>query len=213
MDQQDAGTTSPTLLERVRDRGDHPAWAEFVGRYDPLLRRWSRRYRLDEDSSDELCQRTWDRLWPLMETFQYDPSRRFRSWLWCFFRSRAMDMLGERGAAPSVPLEALGRQEEGRPVASRVEEDAADDPGSGAPALQREAEAAQAAVRARVDAETWAAFWLTTIEERPVTEVAEALGKSYAAVYYGARRVARMLRIEGERRLGGLSGDDRGGDR
>ncbi len=53
----DAGRTSQTLLDRVRDWGDHPAWTEFHDRYDPMLRRWCVRYALGDDASDELCQR------------------------------------------------------------------------------------------------------------------------------------------------------------
>ena len=95
VEQRSGGTTSPALLDRLRDVGDHPAWVEFVERYEPMMRRWCRYYGLDDQAADELCLRTWERLWPRMRTFQYDPSRRFRSWLRRFFHSRAMDLLGE----------------------------------------------------------------------------------------------------------------------
>ena len=206
MGQSGGETTSPTLLERVRDRRNHPAWAEFFERYDPLLHCWCRRYRLDDESSDELCQRTWNKLFPLMAAFQYDPGRGFRRWLWQLFRSRAMDMLGERRASPLVPCAALSREESCHFLSeldrARIERDDADDEAQPERlALLREAEEAQATVRAQVNPETWRAYWQTTIEDRPVAEVAKSLGKSYAAVYYGAQRVARMLRREGERRL------------
>ncbi len=71
-------------------------------------------------------------------------------------------------------------------------------------ALVRQAEAAQAAVRSRVDAETWHAYWIVAIEDRPIREAAESLGKSYTAVYAGYKRVDRMLRAEGQRRLAAL---------
>lgn len=188
-------TTSPTLLGRLRDRGDDPAWREFFERYDPLLRRWCRCYRLDDESVDELCQRAWDRLWPRMQTFQYDPGRRFRGWLRRFLHSRAMDMLNERGSHRLVPLDAVVR-EEPRLLATDPVDDECDGP-SPRPALLGEGERVQELVRARVDPSTWQAFWLTKIEGRRPGDVAERLGKTYAAVYYGAERVARMLRREG----------------
>jgi RNA polymerase sigma-70 factor, ECF subfamily len=198
-------TTRLTLLERVRDRSDHAAWAEFVAIYDRLLRRWCRHYRLGAEAADELCQRTWIKVFPLMEEFQYDPGRGFRRWLWRVFESRAMEVLGERtfvrlprgDAWPGAELDSnrLDLDDigfDGADVEARPER----------LILLRHAEEAQAAVRARVDPNTWASFWQTMIEDRPVSEVAHSMGKSYAAVYYGSQRVSRMLRREGERRLG-----------
>lgn len=209
MVESDGSMTSTSLLNRVRDRRDHPAWVAFFERYDPMLRRWCRQYGLDDDASDELCQRTWNRLWPLMQTFQYDPSRRFRGWLWRSFRSRAMDMLAESKATRFVPLEVLSRAEspfftDGREVDRLERGDPEDEQQPDRLVLLREAEEAQGVVRACFDPETWRAFWMTKIEDRPVREVAEALGKSYAAVYYGSLRVERRLRNEGERRLSKL---------
>jgi RNA polymerase sigma-70 factor (ECF subfamily) len=209
MERSEGGTTSPTLLDRVRDGRDHPAWREFFGRYDPLLRQWCRHYPLDDESADELCQRTWQRLWPRMRTFQYDPGLRFRSWLRRFFHSRAMDMLKERHAAKVVPLESLTDAESCRLVSTFDDLPIEDDePGDAERArrlvLLAEGEKVQEHVKARVDPATWQAFWMTKVEGRPFAEVAGLLGKSYAAVYYGSLRVLQMLRREGERRLGEL---------
>jgi RNA polymerase sigma-70 factor (ECF subfamily) len=204
-------TTSPTLLGRLRDQGDDPAWREFFDRYDPLLRQWCRRYQLDGESVDELCQRTWHRLWPRMRTFQYDPSRRFRGWLRRFLHSRAMDMLNERKAHSLASLDTLTHDESGS-LASQLADLPVDDEGmedegsSERPVLLSEGVKAQEHVKSRVDPTNWQAFWMTKIEGRLPGEVAELQGKTYAAVYYGAERVARMLRREGERRLGGISG-------
>jgi DNA-directed RNA polymerase specialized sigma24 family protein len=70
--------------------------------------------------------------------------------------------------------------------------------------LVHQAEEAQSAVRSRVDPETWRAYWMVAIEDRPIREAAESLGKSYTAIYNGYKRVDRMLRAEGERRLAAL---------
>lgn len=210
MEKGQGSTTSPTLLSRVRDRGDDPAWREFFDRYDPMLRRWGRRYHLDEESVDELCLRAWHRLWPRMRTFQYDPGRRFRGWLRRFLHTRAMDMLSERGAIAIVPLDGLTHDESRiiarQDIAFPCDDDEIDegDP-SVRPILLNEAAKAQEHVKARVDPANWEAFYLTKIEGRPPAEVAGLQGRTYAAVYYGAERVARMLRREGERRLVGIS--------
>jgi RNA polymerase sigma factor (sigma-70 family) len=209
----DDESTRPSLLERVRDRQNHPAWVEFFAYYDPMLRRWSRHLGFGDEASDELLQRTWERVWPLLLTFEYDPSRRFRGWLWRIFDSRAMDMLAEQRANPMLSLECLPIGE--RQLASRgfdpgmFDSDGTEEGREETLALLREAEEAQADVRARVEPETWQAFWLTRIEGRSIREVADSLGKAYAAVYYGSQRVERKLRREGERRLSKLLRSDR----
>ncbi len=202
----DGARTSPNLLDRVRDWGDHPAWAEFHDRYDPMLRRWCGRFSFDADTTDELCQRIWVELMARMRTFRYDPSRGFRRWLWRLFRSRAIDLLRKRRATQAlsygdIPPESLPPFPGSEPAEGRESEDR-----GASPTLVRLAEEAQTAVRARVDAETWRAYWMVAIEDRPIRESAEALGKSYTAVYTGYKRVDRMLRDEGQRRLVALLG-------
>jgi RNA polymerase sigma-70 factor (ECF subfamily) len=195
----DDAKTCPNLLDRVRDWDDHPAWADFYDCYNRMLRRWCGRFSLDADASDELCQRIWVELMARMRTFRYDPSRGFRKWLWMLFRSRAIDLLRRRRVGASLSFEdvpsevALDRVPAGR-----------DEPCGPSPILSLLAEEAQAAVRARVDAETWRAYWIVAIEDRPIREAAEALDKSYTAIYTGYKRVDRMLRAEGERRLAAL---------
>ena len=200
------GKTSTTLLDRVRDWRDHPAWMAFYERYHPLLHRWCGRFRLDADASDELCQRIWVELMARMRTFRYDPSRGFRKWLWRLFRSRAIDLLRSRSttllpALDELPFEAPS------PLDARHE--SSDDLGESIanPAtlmLNRLAAEAQDAVRSRVDPDTWRAYWFVAIEDRPFRETADSMGKSYTAVYNGYKRVNRMLRMEGERRLAAL---------
>ncbi len=199
-------TTCPRLLARVRDVADHPAWVEFVERYEPLMQRWCGYYELDDQSADELCVRAWERLWPRMRTFQYDPSRRFRSWLRRFFHSRAMDMLGERAATAFVSIDAVPSEDSRvlsfEPDDISPEEDECDDASRSTRFdLLRQGREAQESVQRRVDPANWDAYWLTTIDELPIAEVARAQGRSHVAVYYGVQRVKKMLRQEGERRL------------
>jgi RNA polymerase sigma factor (sigma-70 family) len=208
-DAPDETKTSPNLLDRVRNWRDHPAWAEFFERYDPMLHRWCGRFALDGDAADELCQRIWFELMGRMRTFRYDPSRGFRKWLWRLFWSRAIDLLRRRRAtaAPSyedVPPSVLTGRTAGREPAEGHE---SEEPGASL-VLVHQAEEAQAAVRTRVDPDTWRAYWLVAIEDRPIREAADRLGKSYTAVYNGYKRVDRMLRAEGERRLAVLLAAD-----
>jgi len=203
----DDARTSPGLLDRVRDWGDHPAWMDFHERYDPLLHRWCGRFALDPETADELCQRIWVELMARMRSFRYDPSRGFRRWLWRLFRSRAIDLLRRRRTAQIPSLERLTPDDLKQSLSGYEAIEGHDSERKGTSlVLIMLAEEAQAAVRARVDADTWRAFWIVAIEDRPIREAAECLGKSYTAIYAGYKRVNRLLRAEGERRLAALLG-------
>ncbi|MGP0069911.1 MAG: RNA polymerase sigma factor [Isosphaeraceae bacterium] len=196
----DEGSTSPTLLGEVSNWENHPAWLAFRRRYDPLLRRWCRAYRLDEDSVDEVCQRIWIELADRMRTFRYDPNGSFRGWLRQVCVSRARDFLRQRKALGLLSLDDRD-QEAGADVPENAIET---DPAGEADDLFRllrleEAEKAQAAVRAKVKPQTWDAFWLVAVRDWKVEETARTLGMTHTAVYAARERVARMLCDEGKR--------------
>ena len=101
----DAGTTNPTLLNRLGDWRDHEAWVDFVTRYDPVIRSASSRYRLDAETTEELCQRVWIDLARRMRSFRYDPGKTFRGWLRRLCQSRAIDLLRKKKADAVRTLE------------------------------------------------------------------------------------------------------------
>ena len=197
----DCGTTDPGLIRRVADWRDASAWHAFDATYRPLVRAWARRMGLTGDEADELCQRVMIGVARRMGGFRYDPSRTFRGWLRALTRSRAVDLVRARGGADR-PLSA--EDEAGAALRAAASSQADDGPGPGIevdPLLRRLAEEIQQAVRARVSAESWQAFWMVRVEGLPVAEVASGLGKSYAATYRCQHRVAARLRAEADRRL------------
>jgi RNA polymerase sigma factor (sigma-70 family) len=195
----DAGTTNPTLLNRVGDWRDHEAWVDFVTRYDPVIRFSSRRYRLDAESTEELCQRVWIDLARRMRTFRYDPGKTFRGWLSRLCQSRAIDLLRKKkaDAARSLGDEPGGSLWEDASTGIEIDETAA----SERPVLLRQAEEVQDIVRRRVSERSWQVFWNIAIEGQSVREASAAAGISYYAAFAAMRRVGRMLREEGQRLL------------
>jgi RNA polymerase sigma-70 factor (ECF subfamily) len=195
----DAGTTNPTLLNRLGDWRDREAWVAFVTRFDPVIRSSSRRYRLDADSTEELCQRVWIDLARRMRTYRYDPGKTFRGWLCRLCQSRAIDLLRKKKADAVELLDETpdGSPFEGASIGIEVEESTA----SERPVLLRQAEEVQETVRRRVSERTWQVFWDIAIEGKSVRETAEAAGISYYAAFAAERRVGLMLCEEGQRLL------------
>lgn len=190
-------TTSPTLLNRLGDWHDHEAWIDFVTRYDPVIRLFCRPYRLDAETTEELCQRVWIELARRMRAFRYDPGKTFRGWLRRLCQSRAVDLLRKKKADAVLSLE-------DQPAASLVQCTARGfeaDEGAAAerPRLLQLAEEIQDGVQRRVDQRTWQVFWTVAVLGQSVREASEAAGISYYAAFAAQKRVGRMLREQGQR--------------
>jgi RNA polymerase sigma factor (sigma-70 family) len=195
----DAGTTNPTLLNRLGDWRDHEAWVDFVTSYDPVIRSISGRYRLGAESTEELCQRVWIDLARRMRTYRYDPGKTFRGWLRRLCQSRAIDLLRKQKAYSVESLEDQRAEPlwEDVPIGIDVDEPAA----SERPVLLRQSEEVQDAVRRRVSERTWQVFWKIAILGQSVREAATAVGITYYAAFAAEKRVGLMLREEGQRFL------------
>jgi len=190
-----AGTTNPILMNRLGDRRDHEALVEFVTRYDPVIRSASSRYRLDAETTEELCQRVWIDLARRMRSFRYDPGMTFRGWLRRLCQSWAIDLLRKKKADAVRTLEV-------RAAASLLEDasecfDPEDGSASERPLLLRLAEEVQNGVRRRVEERTWQVFWRIAVLGQSVREASEAAGISYRAAFTANKRVGRMLREAG----------------
>ena len=184
----DAGTTNPTLLNRLGDWRDHEAWVDFVTRYDPVIRLSCRRYRLDADTTEELCQRVWIDLARRMRTFRYDPGKTFRGWLRRLCQSRAIDLLRKKKADAVHSLEDQPAESllQDAPADFEAEEGAAVGTPAAAPTWPSEV---QDAVRRRVDERTWQVFWKIAVLGQSVREASEAAGISYYAAFAAQKRV------------------------
>ena len=196
-----AGSTDPELLRRIAVLCDDPAWREFFGRYDPLVRLWCSAYRFDAESVDELRQRVWIEMARRMPAYHYDPGGSFRGWLRRLCHHRAIDMYRERRelACSGLSDDELVRQSE---WAFRRVGEAADD-GERDPRrvlLLRESLDAQEAVKRKVKPGRWEIFWRVAIEGEAIADTAAALGLKYATVYASVRHVAGLLKAEGQRR-------------
>ncbi len=179
-------TTSPTLLERLREPGDEAAWSRLVDLYTPLLFAWARRCGESEDDSADLVQEVFVALVQTLPSFQYDPSSKFRGWL----RTLLLNKLRDRKRREVRADRALAQrpQEEQLPDVAELFWEKEYHKELARRALQlMQAEFAPA---------TWQSCWKTVVESRTVADVARELGLTDNAVYLARCRVLRRLRQE-----------------
>ncbi len=194
MEIDEGDSTNPYLLARAGDWRDHRAWLEIIERYEPMLSLVCRQAKLSGDETNEVLQRVWIDLARRLLSFRYDPTRRFRGFLATLCRSRIIDVIRERNKGVMVPLSEIAEE-------IRADEFSED---KNSTMLARQFEIAnevQQVVRAKVNPETWDAFWLTSVENLSLKEAGAQLGKTRAAIFEAQNRVRKRLRIEGVSRL------------
>ncbi|MCA9203845.1 MAG: sigma-70 family RNA polymerase sigma factor [Planctomycetales bacterium] len=182
--------TRESLLRRVRGCADDAAWDEFVSLYWPVVYRLARRRGMQHADAQDLAQQVLLAVSSAIPRWEpRDGSGKFRHWLARVAKNAILNALmrgpRDRATGGTTAVELLREQA------------SADDASSAAIEWEcRRERFRQAArlVRQQVDAATWQAFWLTTVEARGVEETAAALNKSIGSVYAARSRVMRRLR-------------------
>jgi RNA polymerase sigma-70 factor (ECF subfamily) len=184
--------TSPSLLGRLRAApADGPAWAEFVERYAGPIYAWGREWGLQDADAQDVCQAVLLRLAVRLRTFEYDPGRQFRRWLWTVARHAWADLHADRDPAG---VGSGGDGSRGRLASLAARDDLLTRLGE-AFDLELLAEA-YARVRVRVAPVTWESFRLTALEQLPGAEAARRLGVPVANVFVARSNVQKLLREE-----------------
>ncbi|MFO0957889.1 MAG: sigma factor [Isosphaeraceae bacterium] len=183
--------TSPSLLNRLRDRRDQEAWSLFVDLYGPLIYAYGRRMGLQDADAADLTQAVFGGVVRGIGAYEYDPSRaRFRTWLFRLVHDRYCRMFAHRWRGP--------REQNGL-KAEALLRDCPAPGGCDEAAWQQEYDRgrfrwAAAKVRGLVAESHWQAFWRTTVERQEAAKVADDLGLSLGALYTAKSRVLDRIR-------------------
>src|SRR5262249_40363990 len=203
--------THPSLLVRLRDRGDDLAWSEFVEIYTPLIQRLARRKGLQEADAADLVQEGFGAVARRVGRYGPDPSKgSFRGWLSRIARNLILDSLAARRRHPQgVGDTSVRRLLDAQPAPSP------EDTALFEAEYRRRAFAwAAERVRDEVSELAWRVVWMAGVEGNNAKAVALALGTTIGTVYhYKSQVMARLRRkvqeLDGEPEPESESGESR----
>ena len=189
----DAPSTRPSLLVRLRDPRDEPAWAEFVEIYEPLIHQLARRRGLQPADAADLAQDVFRTVARAIEHYDPDPALgSFRAWLSRIARNLTVNLL----VAQNRHLRGSGDSEVRRLLEEQPAPEAEDTILFDGEYRRRLFAWAADRVRGEFRDATWQAFWKTGVEGCDPRAVAIELGMSPGAVYIAKSRVMARLRRE-----------------
>jgi RNA polymerase sigma factor (sigma-70 family) len=187
----DSPNTRPSLLVRLRDPRNGPAWEEFLEIYTPLLQQLARRKGLQESDAADLMQDVFRAVAQAIDRYDPDPAQgSFRAWLSRIARNLIVNQLiARRRHPPGAGGDTAAMLLEGHPAPA--EEETAI---YVAEYRRRLFSWAAEQVRPEFSEPTWRSFWMAGVEGGAAKDVAAALGLTVGAVYHNKSRVMARLR-------------------
>jgi RNA polymerase sigma factor (sigma-70 family) len=93
----DSPATRPSLLIRIRDARDGPAWRQFEELYAPLIHGFARKHGLQDADAADLTQEVLRLVTRAVQDLDYDPrAGSFRGWLFTVVRNQFRKVVGRR---------------------------------------------------------------------------------------------------------------------
>jgi RNA polymerase sigma-70 factor (ECF subfamily) len=188
--------TSWTLVGRIKNVQDQASWSRFYDLYKGLILGVSMKAGLAKEEAEDVLQATMTSLSRNIGEFEADPKKgSFSAWLLQLTRWRIRDQLDKRLPYRSGQTNAptatsvtptVERVADTRPVDLEALCDAE--------WKHRLMQQALRDLQLQVKAEHYQIFHLVELEQKPVAEVAAALGKSRAQVYLVKHRVSLALK-------------------
>ncbi len=188
--------TRISLIGRLHDATDSAAWAEFVEIYQPMIQRIVQRRGLQYADAAEVTQEVLTRVSNAIVGWDPDPHKgSFRGWLYRITRNLTIDHI-RRNNSPNMK-----RDTDSNFDLNQIAEPTADESHEFQVEYERQLfNWAAAQVKSSFKPKNWQAFWLTTVEGKPIEEVSEQLEMQRGAIYVARSRVmAKVASVIRER--------------
>ncbi len=180
-------STHASLLARLSEGADAPAWDEFHARYRDLIRGFALRRGLQAADAEDVVQEVFLALAQALRTFEYQPEKgRFRG----FLKTIAIRVLGKRFARERA---GLGQTAAEHMIEAAPDESAHEDDWE-VEWRQHHLRTAMERVRAEFRGSDLRAFQLLTGGPRDARSVAAELGISVDSAYQAKSRILKRLR-------------------
>lgn len=184
-------TTSKTLLDRIAS-GDEISWDEFYRRYKKIVLGVAKFKGLQEQDANDVLQAVMLEFFKQSKTFKFDPDiARFRTYFGRIVHAKIVDhyrakerrqKLTENVTAAVGEETAASAKESGEDLVFMTE---------WRKSILRDA---FEKLRERVEPDTWQAYEMYAIQNRPVEKVAAYLDYTVNQVYQAKKRCTAMLR-------------------
>ena len=175
-------TTSKTLLDRIA-AGDEISWDEFYDRYCGIVRSLAKFKGLDDAGADDICQQVMLQFFKQSKTFKFDPDiARFRTFFGRIIQAKIADHYRRKKEEPS---DEIGDEP------ADVDQNDELFLNEWRKMILKEAERE---LKNRVAPETFQAYELYAVQNRPVEKVAAYLDCSVNQVYQAKKRCFAMMR-------------------
>jgi RNA polymerase sigma factor (sigma-70 family) len=177
--------TRQSLLLRLKDGHDEPAWREFYALYQPLLFQYACARGLQPSDADDVCSDCLAAVVKQMPQFVYDRARGgFRRWLRTIAVRRIIDRMRSRG----LPIADSG-------VLNQLPDDSEDtDEAWDREWKHQHLKHCLEHARAKVNDQTWQVFELLVDHNTPVADVCSQLEVTPNQVYKARTRVLELVR-------------------
>jgi RNA polymerase sigma-70 factor (ECF subfamily) len=183
--------TRETLIRRLPNAADVEAWEVFMEIYEPLLFRLARGRGMQLADAQDFVQEVLAAVAGNIERWvARDQRGSFRAWLFRIAYNLGVNFL----TRPKHQRWGTGDSQIAHLLAElpAVSEDSSE-------LFLREYRRelfrwAAERVREQVSERQWEVFWLTSIEERPIAEVAEEFAMSVGSVYIARSRITKRIR-------------------
>ena len=188
---QEIPETRASLLIRLRQPGNQEAWREFASLYEPLIYRLATRKGFQHADAQDLLQDVLVAIARGIDRLEIGEDKgRFRGWLFRISRNLIINALEKRqrlvvGSGDSDIYERLAQEPELSPQEQTVY------------ILEFRRELfhwAARGIREEFQPATWDLFWRTSVEGKPIADIAAELGLSIGAAYAARCRVLARLR-------------------